>query len=150
MQDTLAATRLRRICKDITATRVPRVGATGYIDDQVKPLASLTKGEDENGRAFLTICLRSEGYDTIRKYKSCGVVTIFQRYRDDELVTQANNSAGPGRVPVWLIRSAATAEEMAFITRLVEDGEAERTTEGTVGDTLHERIWIVPPDEACS
>jgi len=146
MRDPTAAVRLRRLCESITATRKPRVGPTGYIDDEHTPAAALTKGEDGHGRVFLTLCVRSEGIDSLRTYKAHGVVTVFQRYRDSQLVTQADNSTRPPN----LIASEATREDMDFLERLVTDGEAERAIEGTVGGTLHERVWIIPPREACA
>jgi len=95
-------------------------GSTGYLDDRVVPTEPAMKGVDAHGRTFVTLCLRStesggrdvEAPDVVR----VGVVTIFQRYSDDDkVVVQACNS----RLAPRFIEGAARDEDMSRLQELI-------------------------------
>ncbi len=137
--------RLRAIAERIATTRTALVGPTGYLDEPLDhPEATLMKGADPHGRIFITLCVRSTGRDDRTTYESCGVVTIFQRYSTQDLVTQASNSSNAPN----LIAGAATDVDFDRLEELIERGEVSRTIEGVIGGTLHEHFSLVSPDIA--
>jgi len=139
--------RLRALAKCIAIERKASVGGTGYIDDRVHPEARMTKGLDPHGRAFITLCVRTDGRDDRNEFHNVGVVTVFQRYsNDDTIVTQASNT---WRAPNLFLSGAATDADLDMLERLVQWGKATRTVEGVAGGTLHERLEIVSPEDAC-
>jgi hypothetical protein len=141
--------RLRKLADIIPVERSATVGGTGYIDDLVHPAARMTKGRDPHGRVFVTLCLRSQGEnDRGGTFHGRGVVTVFQRYNNDEdIVTQGSNSRR-GVTPHVFMTGAATDEGLTFLEQLVRHGEATRTITDTAGGTLRERLWLIEPEDA--
>lgn len=139
--------KLRAIAARITITRNAIIGPTGYLDEPLRPPeARMTKGVDASGRTFITLCVHILGHDDRQAFTSRGVVTVFQRYSNDEhLVTQASNSP---RAPHLISGGSATKADLERLAHFVEWGEASCIVEDVAGGTLHE-IWkLVSPESA--
>lgn len=126
---------LRRIADSIETVREVTEGQTGYLDDWCVPVASCTKGRDKWGRIFVTVAARTQGRDDGRTYLSSGVLTVFQRYTQEDIVTQANNSNG---APLLCLGGAASDDDMDLLEQLVRTGTADRVVNGVIGGTLYE------------
>lgn len=138
---------LKRIAITISATREAVVGGTGYLDGPVEPTARAMRGVDKYGRTFVTLCVSYCGKDDHAFYNSGGVLTVFQRYTDSDIVTQANNSSCP---PLLFLSGAATSDEMRMLEELVTTGKANCVVDGVMGGTLHAQYELVEPAVALS
>jgi hypothetical protein len=140
--------RLGKLAEHIEIERSCSVGGTGYIDDHVHPEARMTKGQDKWGRVFVTLCVRSFGQDDRSEQGTAGVITVFQRFAPgvkDDIVVQACNT---WRAPRLFLGGSATDKDMELVEKLVLSGEASRTVENVLGGTLHERLYLISPEEA--
>ena len=96
------------------------------------------------GRQFITLCVAARGKDDTRTYESHGVITIFQRHTDSDVVTQATNS----HLAPSFIQSHATHQHMSDLDQLVALGSVYRTIHEVAGGTLYEHWTLVSPAEA--
>lgn len=130
------------------------VGGTGYMDGRIKPTSSVMKGQDQHGRPFVTVCLKSvETDDKGQQDKRIGVITVFQRYSAaadaidpvvPDIVTQARNTF---RAP-QLVVSAASATELKALEELITTGKTVTENKTWSGGKIVTHFELVSPEEA--
>lgn len=117
------------------------VGSTGYIDGDVTPGASVSKGTDKFGRLYLTLCVRTKTGACVSRP---GVVTVFQRFHNDENVFVMAQNVGYAR----MFDGAMTDEDMTSLDRLLREGKTTFIRHDFGGSVVETHVELVAPAEA--
>lgn len=122
------------------------VGPTEYLDGDLSPTASVMKGRDAHGRAFIVLCIE---YFTKTKFgtnRGEAIITLFQRYTDGtDVWAKAENV---GLVESVFSGNIQTEFDVNVLAQLLEKGEVKYTDTRLLIGPMNVELKLVDPQKS--